>query len=73
LCHYNQFTYKIWEGFEFSFSSPESDSSSYLESPPYGILKGGFYGSKEESQEESQKEKEVKFWMWSCGSELSPP
>jgi hypothetical protein len=38
-----------------------------------GILKGGSYGCKEKSQKESQEEKEVKFWMWGCGSELSPP
>jgi hypothetical protein len=38
-----------------------------------GILKGGSYGCKEKGQKESQEEKEVKFWMWSCGSELSPP
>jgi hypothetical protein len=42
-------------------------------SPPHGILKGGAYGSKEKSQEESQKEKEVKFEMWGGGGELNPP
>jgi hypothetical protein len=45
----------------FNFLSPEQIASSYLKSPPHGILKGGFYGSKEKSQKESQKEKEVKF------------
>jgi hypothetical protein len=45
----------------FNYLSPEQIASSYLKSPPHGILKGGFYGSKEKSQKESQKEKEVKF------------
>ena len=38
--------------------------SHYLHSltkPTRGILKGGAYGSKEEGQKESQKEKEITF------------
>jgi hypothetical protein len=42
-------------------------------SPPHGILKGGAYGSKEKSQEESQKEKEVNTGLWGCGGDLNPP
>jgi len=58
LCHYNRVTYKIWEGCSNDISSPEftvclSNQSAH----PFGILKGGTYGGKEKSQEESQKEK----------------
>jgi len=52
----------MWEGFQIKISSLSSLFASSLDqSPPHGILKGGAYGSKEESQEESQKEKKVKF------------
>jgi hypothetical protein len=50
----------MWEGFETNFPSLSRSLDFRLpESPPHRMLKGGNYGSKEKSQEESQEEKEV--------------
>jgi hypothetical protein len=61
LCHYNQITYKIWEGFGSKFLRLSQVLLPVKLKPARGILKGGAYGSQEKGQEESQKEKEVTF------------
>lgn len=68
----------MWEG--LNIFSPEVRSClTHLQLPAPGNLKGGAYGSEEESQkgqgQKGQKEKEVAISVvevW-CGGEVNPP